>query len=131
MTTSVQGAEIVISKPAGADLSALQYYFVKESTGTIVACTAATDRPLGVLQNKPDTAGLNAEVLVLGGSKCNANGAITEGDLIGPAADGQADPKIPGTDTTEYLCGLAVSAAAGAGEIFSALINCVNPARGA
>jgi len=130
MAMVAQGATILISKPAGADLSALQFYFVKLSAGTYVAVTAATDKPEGVLQNKP-TLGQPAEIIMFGPSKVNADAAIVAGALIGPSADGQADTKIPGTDTTEYACGHADEAAAAAGDIISAFIDCVSPGRAA
>lgn len=121
---------IVDSAPAGADLSTKQYHFVKLSSGTAVLCTAATDLPIGVLQNKP-VAGREAEWIALGPSPVIADGALTEGALIGPSADSQADAKVPGTDVTEYVCGRVLQAASAADEIVDAYINCVNPHRAA
>lgn len=116
---------------AGADLSALQYTFVKVNTSAqIVACNGATDRPLGVLQNKP-TSGQAAVVCSIGVTKIQADAALDEGVLIGTSADGQADAKTPGTDTTEYIVGQVIGAASAAGGLISALINCASPARAA
>ena len=114
--------------PAGADLSAKQFYFVKKSSSTYVLCDAATDIPAGALQNKP-VLGEPCEVVALGPTKLVADAALTEDWFIGPAADGQADRKIPGTDTTEYVCGQVLEAAAAAGDIIAAFINCVTPHR--
>ena len=45
------------SYTAAADLSANQFYAVKLSADhTVNLCTAATDRAIGILQNKPKTA---------------------------------------------------------------------------
>lgn len=121
-----------ITLEAGADLSSKQYYFVKldTSTGKAVVCSGATDVPVGVLQNNP-TSGQAAEIVVVGLTKVSANSAISIGDLLGTSADGQADPKVAGTDTTEYVVGVALTSAGAASVINSAMVNCANPHRAA
>ena len=112
------------------DLSTLQYYFVKMTAGLVVACTGATDIPIGVLQNKPvGTAArpVGAEICYLGISKVNSNAALTSGDWIGPAADGQADAKTLATDATEFVCGRMLTTTTTAGAIGTAMINCITP----
>lgn len=117
---------------AGADLSTKQFYFVKlNANRQVIVCAAATDKPVGVLQNKPDASGKEAEVMVLGRSKVSADAVLAAGNLIGTASDGQADVKVPGTDTTEYICGMVTTGVSSAGEIAEALINCINIARAA
>ena len=124
------GSSVLITLQANADLSSKQYYFVElDSDGKVGACNAAIDIPIGVLQNAPDASGKAATVLVMGISKVNADAAINEGVLIGPAADGQAGGKVAGSNTTEYICGQMITATSGAGEIGTAAINCANPAR--
>jgi hypothetical protein len=119
------------SRVAGADLSALQYYYVKLSTtDTVVVCAAATDVPIGVLQNAP-TSGQAAEIMVTGITKVNSNAALSIGNLIGTAADGQADAKTAGSDTTEYVVGVVLEASGAAGELATATVNCLNPHRAA
>lgn len=115
---------------AGADLSAKQFYFVKLSAAfTVVACSAVTDIPIGVLQNDP-TSGQEASVCVFGLTKVNSDAALAVGDVIGTAADGQAAAYAAGTDTTKYLCGQVVQASTAAGGYASAFIN-ITPNRGA
>jgi len=114
--------------PAGADLSAAQFYFVKRDTGTYVACDGATDIPDGVLQNKPEL-GEPCEVVMFGPTKVSSDAPLTVGWFIGPSADGQADRKIPGTDTTEYVCGRVLETSGAAAEIVTAVINCITPHR--
>lgn len=117
---------------AGADLSTKQYYFVKlNADNQVIVCAAATDVPIGVLQNKPDASGKAAEVCAIGVTKVNSDAALTAGNLIGPAADGQADAKTAGTDTTEYVCGQVVVGSAAAGGFATAVINCANLNRAA
>ena len=127
--------EIPVLKPgiftASADLSGKQFYFVKLSgAGTVTVCAAATDVPIGVLQNKP-TSGQAAEVMMLGISKVSSDAALSRGNLIGTSGDGQADAKTPGTDTTEYVVGQVIEASTAAGGLATAVINCANLARAA
>lgn len=121
-----------ITLEAGADLSTKQYYFVKvdSATGKAVVCDAVTDRPVGVLQNKP-TSGQAAEIVVVGLTKISSNAGLTAGNLIGTSIDGQADAKTPGTDTTEYVVGQVLTTTGGADVIGSAIVNCASPARAA
>jgi hypothetical protein len=80
------------------------------------------------LQNKP-ALGEQCEVIAFGPTKVVADGVLAVGDFIGPSADGQADKKIPGTDTTEYVVGRALDAAGAAGNVIAAFINCITPHR--
>lgn len=112
-------------------LAAKQYMFVKLHTdGTVIICAAATDVPIGVLQNNP-AVGEEAEVLVVGGTKLVSGGSVAIGDIIGTDSTGKADTKAPGTDTTNYLVGRAITAGTTSGDIFTAVVNCASPARGA
>jgi hypothetical protein len=128
MTTG--GVPLIIdSRPAGEDLSASLFHWVKDDgSGNAILCTAVTDIPLGVLTNKPPDGG-QAEFTVLGPAQIAADAALSAGDLIGPSADSKADAKIAGTDPTEYVCGSMRNAASGADIIADAYINCVNPHR--
>mgnify|MGYP000208368908 CR=1 FL=1 len=124
------GGAVIISLLANADLSSKQYYFVElDADGKVGSCNASTDIPIGVLQNAPDASGKAATVLVMGVSKVNADAAINEGVLVGPAADGQIGGKVAGSNTTEYICGQMITASGGAGQIATAVINCASPAR--
>lgn len=116
---------------AAADLSAKQYYFVKQTAaGEVNVCTGATDKPIGVLQNKPES-GEDAEIISFGITKVSADAALSVDDLIGTSADSQADAKTPGSDTTEYVVGRVLTATTAAGGLATAMINCMNPHRGA
>lgn len=131
MAYEVAGYALRITLPAGEDLSAKQYYFVKvNSSGEAVLCAAATDRPIGVLQNNPKS-GTEAAIVVVGGTKVVAKNSIDEGVLIGTASDGKADGKTPGTDTTEYAVGTVILAATAEDQVATAVINCANPHRAA
>lgn len=122
---------VKITLVAGADLSAKQYTFVKlNASGQAVAAAAATDIPIGVLQNAP-TSGVEAEVLVSGGTKIVAGAAIGEGALIGTSATGKAVALVAGTDTTKYVVGTLLTESAADGNIVTAVVNCAAPGRAA
>jgi hypothetical protein len=119
------------TRVAGADLSSSQYYYVKLSTtDTVVVCAAATDVPIGILQNAP-ASGAEATIMVTGISKVNSNAALSIGNLIGTSGDGQADAKTAGSDTTEYVVGVVLESSSGAGALATATVNCLNPHRAA
>lgn len=117
---------------AGADLSAAgnQFKFVKISAKKVVLCAAATDKPIGVLQNTPEL-GEGALVMHIGLTKVQGDANLASGDLIGTSADGQADAKVPGTDVTEFVVGQVLEDNDAAGGLASAYINCLNPHRAA
>ena len=69
--------------------------------------------------------------MVTGISKVSADAALAIGQLIGTAADGQADAKTVGTDTTQYVVGNVLVAAGAAGEMATTTVNCLNPHRAA
>lgn len=107
---------------AAADLSAKQYHFVTiDASGDIAAITAFSDKPVGVLQNKPDAAGVEAKVMYLGQTKISSDAALNEGEGIAPAADGQAARMDIGS------VGQMLTATGAAAEIGSAVINCAAP----
>ena len=130
MATQIPGFSTTIE--AGADLSAAanQFKFVKLSNGKVIICTAATDKPVGVLQNRPKL-GEGAVVMHFGVTKLQGDADLAVDDLIGTSADGQADAKLPGTDLTEYVVGRVLEDNTAAGGLVSALINCANPHRAA
>lgn len=116
---------------AGGDLSSSQYKFVKlNSSGQVVDIAAATDIPVGVLQNKPASGG-SAEVMVMGITKVQGDADLAKGNQIGSSADGQAAAYAAGTDTTKYIVGQVLVDNSAAGGLASALINCANPHRAA
>lgn len=121
---------VKVTLVAGADLSALQYTFVKlNSSGQAVAVSAATDVAIGVLQNKP-TSGQEAEVLIVGGTKIVASASATLGTAlnIGTTSAGKA-VALAVTDTTKYVFGVYLTAPGADGDIVTAAINCATPTR--
>jgi hypothetical protein len=70
-----------------------------------------------VLQNDPVIVGEAAVVAVGGWTKVSSDAALTVDTFVGTSADGQADAKTPGTDTTEYIMGKVVRASGAAAGI--------------
>lgn len=120
-----------ITLVAGADLSAAQYKFVKlDASGQAVLVAAATDKPIGILQNNP-ASGQEAEVTVSGGSKFVGSGSIAIGAQIGSDANGKGAALVAGTDTTKYVVGTVLVATGGDGQIGTAVIDATAPHRAA
>jgi len=129
MAYEISNYSVKVTLVAAADLSSKQYTFVKlDASGQAAAAAAATDIPIGVLQNAP-TAGQEAEVLVVGGTKIVAGAAIGEGALVGTSSAGKAVALVAGTDTTKYVVGTLLTESAADGNIVTAVINCANPGR--
>lgn len=121
---------LTITKEAGEDLSSFQFMAVTlETDNQLDAHDAVADVPFGVLQNKPDTAGKAAEVMVMGRTKVEFGETVDEGNLIRFGANSKAYIFAVDTDTTAYCAGVCTEGGA-SGEVGEALINCVNPWRG-
>lgn len=131
MAYEISNYSVKVTLVAGEDLSSKQYTFVKlNSSGQAIAVAAATDRPIGVLQNAPSS-GQEAEVLVSGGTKLVASAAVTEGAVIGTTSAGKAVALTVGTDTTKYILGTALIEVAADGQITTAVVNCAAAGRAA
>ena len=72
---------VVVSIPAGADLSTYQFCPVKYSAGTVIACTSAGEEAFGILQNDP-TSGQMASVAIGGISRCKIGAAVVRGARV-------------------------------------------------
>src|SRR5262245_25714320 len=86
---ATQGYGTDISLPAGADLSAKQFFFVKVNSSGQVVLTGAGETAIGILQNNP-ASGLMATVRILGKSLAKSGGSITAGNLVTSNASGKA-----------------------------------------
>jgi hypothetical protein len=107
---------------ASADLRTSQYRAVKlTAVRTVGPVAAITDKFIGVLQNTPNT-GETAQIMHSGRSKVEASAAITAGATVGVSANGRAVTIAPGTDTTQYILGIAEDTCANAGEYISVLL---------
>lgn len=118
MATQQLAAYNTISHPAGADLTAAQFKFVKIS-GTGVVLAAAGNDALGVLLNKP-ASGEAAEIQIGGIAKVQADAALaTTGTKIMSSADGQA----AAATSTNHVLGRTLTVSAAAGDIIEVLLT--------
>lgn len=121
-----------VTREAAADLSTKQYHFVKlDSNGRVAAVTAITDRPFGILQNKPNALGIAAEIMVDGWSQMVGGANVAKGDMLGTNNAGRGVAIVAGTDTTQYVLGTWVEDSDNAGEIGAVQFSCFAPARAA
>jgi hypothetical protein len=114
---------------AGLTVATAQYKWVKLSAdNTVVLCAAVTDQPIGVLQAPVAATGDPVDVVVVGETQIQADVSITAGQNLGTSADGQASIVTPGPGTL-WNCGKAVNVAGAttAGNLITAVVNCVNP----
>ena len=124
MAYQYDGSGMTITLTAAADLSALQYCFVKLTAGnTVNACAATTDKPIGVLLNKPG-ANQAATILIAGVTQVKSSGVIAFGASIGVEGAATSRAVTAATPSANPCVGTALEAAA-ANEIFSASINCL------
>ena len=104
-----------------SDLDAKQYYVVKQHTdGTMILAAAATDKLVGVLQNKPKV-GEAAIVRIGGTTKVVSAGTISVGAWVTADSAGKVVATTTGGDIVlgKYLG----TAAAAAGDIIEVQIH--------
>lgn len=119
MATEQLVADNTVTYPANADLSAHQFKAVDvNSSGNIVLASAAGQRVIGVLQNKPNAAGQSAGVAVSGVTKMIASAAITAGALVTTTNAGLAVTAA----TTNFILGRAMTAAGAANDVIEVLL---------
>lgn len=116
--------------PAGADLSAKQFYAVKLDSAAAVVLAGAGEAAIGILQNNP-TSGQAATVAIAGRSKMVAGAAVASGARVASNASGKGVTATAGkVDTSDAgaasdpvigsnIMGICVDAAANADEIMS------------
>lgn len=106
------------------------YYLVELSTadGSVSACGAVTDYPIGIAQEAADSTGIGINVLMLGISKISSDAALTVGAFYGPSADGQGVVKAVNSSANdgEYICGKVLQASGAANEL-ATVSFCGNP----
>ena len=119
---------------ANADLSAKQFHFVdlanNSGVAAAVACTAAGQRIVGIVQNAP-ASGAVAVIRPVGcgrTSKCIAGGAITAGDTLGTKNDGRAKTGVASSVSGAATVGsngggVALSTTSSNGDVFTVLLT--------
>ena len=124
-----------ISLKAAADLSTKQFYAVQVSAAdTVNVASAAGQKVIGFLQDKPSAAGRTALVAVYGVSKAVAGAAVAAGALVKTLANGKVDDasvvatadasgsSATAATTGAHVIGVALDAATAEDEIIRVLI---------
>jgi hypothetical protein len=119
MATQTPGINIG-SQLAGADLRTAQFKFVKlNGSGQVVIASAAGEKVLGVLQNKPNT-GEVADVMLIGVTKLISGAAVTAGALVMTDANAKA---ITAATTGSTIAGWALeTAGSGAADVITVVL---------
>lgn len=136
MAYEISNYSVKVTLVAASDLSSKQYHFVLlDANGNVDKVDPVNfgpnDRAIGILQNDP-TAGQEAEVLVVGGSKLVAGGAIGEGALIGTTGEGKGSAlTASGTagSNIPYFFATSLTEASGANELITVVANCATSTR--
>jgi len=95
-----------ITLPVTADLSASQYCFVKDSSGSAALCGAG-QQALGVLQNDPAASGRPGSIAIGGHAKVKFGGNVSAGGYISSDANGKAVAAASG----DFALGIAIDSA--------------------
>lgn len=104
---------------ASADLSAKQYFLAKVSgVRTLTFCAAATDRPIGIIQNKPISGGA-VTLGIAGESQAVVGAAVTAGNALMSDGSGRV---IAATGTGAIVFAIALETATTAGQQIAVLI---------
>ena len=108
-----------ITLVAGADLSGVQYHFIKlDADGKAIVC-GANEVSIGILQNTPES-GEAARVRVLGTSKLVMNEGVDEGEAITSIAGGAGEVVDAGD---EYFGAICIEAATAQNDIIEVLVT--------
>lgn len=121
---STENAVLKLSFAAAEDLSDDQYRFVVlGSGGTVRRPDSASEVPLGIIQNAPES-GEAAEVMILGQSKVVANAVLAIGTFVAPEYVDAADAGKALAATATYACarGVIVEASAAEDDLASVLL---------
>lgn len=107
-----------ISVPASADLSARQFRFMTINASGQLAASTAGAKSDGVLQDKPNAAGVAGALAIDGVSMVQVGAAVTAGDDIAVGTNG-----VGLTATTgDIVVGRALESGSGNGSIIPVLI---------
>ena len=109
------------SFPVNSDLSALQYTFVKLSSGNLAGC-GANDPMLGILQDKPTATIGVGSVMYAGESRLTVDGSGTSIAAGDPLESGSGGVGVKSSTNGHEVGAMALAAATTAGAIIPVLI---------
>lgn len=112
------------SLPSGTDFrtGAGQFRFINVDTNGKAVAPSANGNAIGVRQNKPNV-GEATTIIASGIVMVEASAAVTVGSVVKTGADGRAAIAA----TTNTVLGTCITAAGGAGELCTVLLNTAHP----
>ena len=114
----------LITLPADGDESSEQYTFYKvDADGRADQCTAAngTDKPIGILQNKPAAVDRAASIATIGSiSKLVIGEQIDEGEALKPDSTGRG---VGTTTDTDHYGAIALTTGGAANAVIEVLVT--------
>lgn len=114
------GDYIDVSIPAAADLSSNQYRLIVVDTNGRGTISAANNKVLGILQNKPAAQDAPARVRIAGISKMVAGEALAENDYIASNAQGFGTAAASAADE---VCAICIAAVGGSADIADVVLR--------
>ena len=136
MANPFQNFQFVWTFTAGVDLSDYQFRAVKAGAneGEVIKMATDTDRPMGILQNKPKN-GQDATILIEGISYIEPSEDLVYNDMVKMGSDGRADKYEHGTDEGDYRVGYVmvgadasvVTSGSEVKRLGSAMVTFINP----
>lgn len=119
MASAQTGNSVEVSYPALINLTSFQFYPVALTTtatypnGALTTIGATATKPLGVLQDTPDAAGVMGAVIISGPSKCVVyGGTVNATDALGVGTDSIATAT---TTDNRFIVGTAMETLTDAG----------------
>jgi hypothetical protein len=122
---------VTLSAASALSAASQQFTFVNQVAAGVVPATAATDLPIGVVQNSPNR-GEPALVAYKGITKLRVGGAdVAVAARIGTDATGRAIALTAGTSTGYHVLGriLYIDASDNDGALVTAIVDCTAPPR--
>ena len=112
-----------ISIPVSADLSNYQFCFVTMSGAETVTFCGAGGKPVGVLQNKPDTIGHAAAIVTHGPTQLCVDGNAGAISRLSWLKSDSAGKGVATTTDKDVVGAMALQASSAAGDVIPAIIN--------
>ena len=117
---SYDGDQITITMKSGAAVTKWECVTIaSQADGVCIDCAGAGVQVLGVAQNAAGAAGESVKICVIGVTKVRAGNAVTKMASLQTDATG----RVIAAASADEVCGVAIEAAAAAGDIITAVVN--------
>jgi hypothetical protein len=114
---SFENGVLTLTKPAAAAMTT-PFLLVKPDGSGKLTPAGVGDVAVGVLQNKPAAADVEAAYMAVGVSRVVCSAGITEGQKVAPAAGGKARTAVSG----DHVAGIALETSTALDQIIAVLL---------